>query len=427
MSARFYEKQSRPLAQHLACFIRHYRDTVINHLDSKSSLQDISWLSDLLVKTIRARGTIYICGNGGSHAIGRQLESSLLDELTTTDFPARIRWGIDFHTSQAIVCRHGYDYIFSQLLSREHAGPGDLVILISGSGNSSNLIVAAEHCREKNIPVAGLAAFHGGKLCNEDVVNLPIAVDVDDQQIGEDVIQSLLQICARYTAVILKGDNKTLNKISDEHRDYLQSGYARLDADLLTMMGSKVSEAYHQGRRVYVLAPEGGGVSLSAEHVAHNLNWDAVYEVREPPFRYLTSTPSGCDYSGIGNDRFLSGVVSCQQLSMASEDDVLIIFAINGREKAVQETVNFALERNMQVFRFMGKGSELSENDQLFDVESRSAVADLCQSAGHMLGRVVRLTLKMIENDAPADNELLSYLVDDDLAQRRLLHVVNGV
>ena len=416
-----------PLSQQLRHFIRHYRETVTNYLNSQISLNTLSQLSTMIAKTIRAGGNIYICGNGGSHAIVRQFESSLLEALADSPHPVRLRWGVDFHASQAIVRRHGYDQIFKQLLSQEQAGPRDLALLVSGSGNSTNLMVAAAYCREHAIPSVGMAAFHGGQLCEPGVVDLPIAVDIDDQQIGEDVVQSLLQISAWHSAALLHGKDRKLADIKKYYLNMLDAGYEQLDPELLTTIGAAVSDAYLNGRRVYVLAPEGGGVSLSAEHVAHNLNWDAVYEIRTPPPRYLTSTPSGCDFSGIGNDRFLAGVVSCQQLSVAAPNDVLIVFAVDAFEPAVQETITYGHSRRMQIFRFSGKGPKHNESQLSFEVGNRSVVADLCQTAGHMLGRVVRLSLKMHEDGALPHADLLSYLVNDDLAQRRLLHVVDGV
>lgn len=415
------------LSQHLRLFILHYRDAVMEYLESQASVDAIMQLSTMIAKTIQAGGCIYICGNGGSHAIVRQFESSLVEMLANAPYPVRLRWGIDFHASQAIVRRYGYDQIFRQLLRREHAGASDLVLLVSGSGNSTNLLVAAEHCRNHGIPCVGMAAFHGGQLCEPGTVSLPIAVDIDDQQIGEDVVQSILQICTWYTSARLHGAECQLGDIKHQYLRLLNTGYEQLDARLLTTIGRAISEAYLNERRVYVLAPEGGGVSLSAEHVAHNLNWDAVYEVRKPPARYLTSTPSGCDFSGIGNDRFLAGVVSCQQLSMACAEDVLLVFAVNADEAAVQETIAYGRNRGMRIFLLTGKSSHSGVQQVIFNIDNRSVVADLCQTAGHMLGRVVRLTLKIHEDSIAAHDDILSYLVNDDLAQRRLLHVVDGV
>jgi D-sedoheptulose 7-phosphate isomerase len=415
------------LSQQLRHFVQHYRNTVSDYLDSQISLPALSQLSAMITNTIRAGGCIYVFGNGGSHAIARQFESSLLDTLSESPHPVRLRWGVDFHTSQAIVCRHGYDQIFKQLLAQEHAGAKDLVLLISGSGNSTNLLVAAAHCRKHGIPTVGMAAFHGGQLCEMDTVDLPIAVDVDDQQIGEDIVQSLLQITAWYTAILLREDKSELTQLQRQYLNLLNTGYDQLDAELLTTIGTTISDAYLHGRRVYVLAPEGGGVSLSAEHVAHNLNWDAVYEIRTPPSRYLTSTPSGCDFSGIGNDRFLDGVVSCQQLSVAAPGDVLIIFAVDTREPAVQQTIAYAHTRRMCSFCLAGNNAQPKEDQITFNVSNHSVVADLCQTAGHMLGRVVRLSLKMHEDGVAPHDDLLAYLVNDDLAQRRLLHVVDGI
>jgi hypothetical protein len=81
----------------------------------------------------------------------------------------------------------------------------------------------------------------------------------------------------------------------------------------------------------------------------------------------------------------------------------------------------------MELFCIAGDGQNHGNCNMMFNVDHRSVVADLCQTAGHMLGRIVRLTLKIHEDGSAPYDDLLSYLVEDDLAQRRLLHVVDGI
>lgn len=413
-------------------FIRFYREAIVRYHEKHIDGPLLEKLSGAITTAIEVdRNTIFAFGNGGSHAITRHLERSLKLELSGSRLGIRIDHGIDFHAAQAVVCADGYDQIFVDTLMNSQANADDLVILITGSGNSSNLLRAAEYCRERGIRTISMAGFDGGEITRKEITDIAIVIDIHDQQMSEDIIQQTLHIVARCTRDRVTGckDSATMHK-----RAYvaaLARGLDLLSGSFLNALSDSVTEAFLDERHVFVLAPEGDGLSISAEHIAHNLNWDAVFEIADPPRRNISSTPTSCDFSGIGNDRLMPGVVSCQQLDKARPDDVLVLNARDSAAETVRNTLRHAKETGMIVYLLAGHDSGQGAPDcphVILGTDSSSIVADLVQMTGHILGRLVHMKLKQrLQQSQDIGPDSLSYLVECDLAQRRLLHAVHGV
>ena len=132
-------------------------------------------LSDLLInlaETISAvfgsGGKLLICGNGGSAADSSHMATELIVRLTSErnrqSLPA-----IALSADPSILTACGNDFGFEQIFARQVQGlgkPGDVLMLISTSGNSINLIKAAETAREMNLLTVGLLGGKGGKLAS---------------------------------------------------------------------------------------------------------------------------------------------------------------------------------------------------------------------------------------------------------------------
>ena len=77
-----------------------------------------------------------------------------------------------------------YDEVFSYQL-KDVLEKNDLIIAISGSGNSKNIVKAVEYAREVGAKVIGITGYSGGKLM--DMADYKMHVAVDDMQIAEDL------------------------------------------------------------------------------------------------------------------------------------------------------------------------------------------------------------------------------------------------
>ena len=78
----------------------------------------------------------------------------------------------------------GYDGIFFRQLA-VLAQPGDIVIALSGSGNSPNIVQALKWCKENQVKSFAILGFEGG--ASKDLADTPIHVNVKDMQISEDL------------------------------------------------------------------------------------------------------------------------------------------------------------------------------------------------------------------------------------------------
>ena len=133
-------------------FFKDYFSLIKENLDSK----DISYLervTGLIVNTSKKDKKVIIIGNGGSASIASHL---------TVDFinAANIR-AINFNESSIITCfsnDYGYENWISKALDC-YANPGDLVVLISSSGQSKNMLVGADKAKTLGLDIITLSGF----------------------------------------------------------------------------------------------------------------------------------------------------------------------------------------------------------------------------------------------------------------------------
>ena len=114
--------------------------------------------------TVDREGTLLFCGNGGSAADAQHMATEYVVRYLRTRraYPA-----IALTTDTSLLTAAGNDLGFDQVFSRQVEAlgkPGDLLIIHSTSGNSPNVLKAAEAARAKKIDVLGFSAHDGGAL-----------------------------------------------------------------------------------------------------------------------------------------------------------------------------------------------------------------------------------------------------------------------
>jgi D-sedoheptulose 7-phosphate isomerase len=114
----------------------------------------------------RERGaTVYFCGNGGSASTASHWALDL-SKNTRHPVKGRFRTGClvdNLGLVTAWANDNGYDQVFLEQ-ARTLLRPGDVLVAISGSGNSPNVLLAVDYAREVGCPVIGLIGFDGGRL-----------------------------------------------------------------------------------------------------------------------------------------------------------------------------------------------------------------------------------------------------------------------
>ena len=139
-------------------------------------IQPVAQAAEKLVDCLHGGGKLLFCGNGGSAADAQHLAAELVVRLrSAVERPALPALALTVDSS--VLTAGGNDYGFTQVFSRQIealGNPGDVLIAISTSGNSPNVIAAVETARQKKIFVVGFLGGSGGKLAA--LVDLPLTV-----------------------------------------------------------------------------------------------------------------------------------------------------------------------------------------------------------------------------------------------------------
>ena len=164
----------------------------------------------ILLNAYKNSKTLYVCGNGGSASISNHLACDHGKLLATdTDLQPRIQsLSTNIEVITAIANDISYDQVFVHQL-KLNANPGDIVMTVSSSGDSENVVQAAQWAREFGLDVISMTGFSGGRTAEISSVNLH--VDGDNYGIIEDVHQSLMHLLGQYLRQSLM-DEKLIQK-----------------------------------------------------------------------------------------------------------------------------------------------------------------------------------------------------------------------
>jgi len=151
----------------------------------------------LILDTMRADRLIYSCGNGGSAAIANHLCCDFAKGIRTgtTLLPRVVSLSATIELITAIANDIDFADIFLHQL-QSVARPGDLLIAISSSGDSENILRAVSWAREHGLGTIGLCGFSGGRL--RSLAAISIHVDGQNYGIVEDTHQSIMHMLAQF-------------------------------------------------------------------------------------------------------------------------------------------------------------------------------------------------------------------------------------
>ncbi len=161
---------------------------------------DVDYIVEIVVGKIQAKKNIWIIGNGGSASTSDHFETDL---HFVRDFSSITYSGASSLCSNAALITAigndiGFENIFSLQLIRKSL-PGDLIFLISASGNSENLVKAVEFAKINKLDTFGLLGFDGGKIRN--LVDNYLLVKSDIGQYGP-VEDAHLAICHKIAHLV---------------------------------------------------------------------------------------------------------------------------------------------------------------------------------------------------------------------------------
>ena len=151
----------------------------------------------MLRDAIAAKRMIYACGNGGSAAISGHLLCDFLKGIQTDTAlrPRVVSLASHLELITAIANDIDYGEIFAYQL-RTMAAPGDVLMTISSSGNSENIVRAIDWARQNGVGTIAMTGFAGGRSAKLADINLHVAAE--NYGIVEDIHQSMMHALAQY-------------------------------------------------------------------------------------------------------------------------------------------------------------------------------------------------------------------------------------
>lgn len=185
-------------------FLNNYIDELSKSL-LKINKRNLDEAAYEIINTIKSKRTIFVCGNGGSAAISNHYICDFLKffRQKTKLRPKILSFSDNIETITAIANDLDYKYVFSYQ-AESLCAKNDLILIISSSGNSKNIIELLKFSKKNNIKTIGFSGFTGGYLKRK--CDISIHVKADNYGISEDSHHILMHVLLQY---LIKLVNKT--------------------------------------------------------------------------------------------------------------------------------------------------------------------------------------------------------------------------
>jgi D-sedoheptulose 7-phosphate isomerase len=147
----------------------------------KRHAADVSHAARLITESFRAGGKLLVCGNGGSAADAQHIAGEFVNQFLLKD--RRALPALALTTDGGVLTCVANDTGFEQVFARQveaFGAEGDVLLAITTSGNSPNIVAAAEVARARGMKVVGLLGRDGGRV--RPLCDLALVVECDDTQ-----------------------------------------------------------------------------------------------------------------------------------------------------------------------------------------------------------------------------------------------------
>ncbi len=190
-----------------------YRQLLIATIEALD-MTAVERLVEVFLDAHQRGAQIFTMGNGGSGASASHAAG---------DFLKGASYGLDKRfkmiclndnvpSMMAVANDIGWDDIFVEPL-KNYLQPGDVVVGISGSGNSRNVLKAAEYAKSKGATLVGMTGFKGGKL--RELADLSIHSVAMDMEVSEDVHMAVFNMVKKACMARLMGDAPSMGGTYD--------------------------------------------------------------------------------------------------------------------------------------------------------------------------------------------------------------------
>ncbi len=186
-------------------FTEKYLKSLMNAIN-ETNFNNLELSTQAILNTVKAKNSIYVCGNGGSAAIANHYVADFLKFFreNTSVKPKIFSFSNNIETITAISNDLSYDKIFSYQ-AESYCKKKDLLIIISSSGNSKNIIKLLKFAKKNKIKTIGFSGFSGGYLKKN--CDISIHINAKNYGMSEDAHHSLMHIQLQYLVHQLRKKN----------------------------------------------------------------------------------------------------------------------------------------------------------------------------------------------------------------------------
>ena len=151
----------------------------------------------ILLDAYTRGATVFSCGNGGSASIANHLQCDHTKNIgkSTDLLPRVMSLSVNVEVLTAIANDHGYQDVFTHQL-RSQSRPGDVLVAVSSSGRSANIVTALNWARDHGLRTISLTGFDGGEA--RTIADVSIHVDGTNYGVIEDLHQAIMHALAQY-------------------------------------------------------------------------------------------------------------------------------------------------------------------------------------------------------------------------------------
>lgn len=177
-----------------------FADAYLSRLAAAARSIDLVSLSrarDLVARLRDTGGTLFVAGNGGSAAIANHLEcDASKGTMVEGHSPIRSR---SLSSNPSVLTAIANDLEYAAVFAKQiemYASASDVVMLVSSSGSSPNVVAACRAAKARKLPTIALVGFDGGAL--KALADVVVHVPVEDYGIVEDLHQSVLHVITQH-------------------------------------------------------------------------------------------------------------------------------------------------------------------------------------------------------------------------------------
>jgi D-sedoheptulose 7-phosphate isomerase len=187
------------MIQHIEASLGEAQTALANLLANPEALASIDAAAQTLIASLAAGGRIFSCGNGGSMCDAMHFAEELTGRYRKNRRGMAAVAISDPSHMTCVANDYGYEFVFSRYL-QAHARPGDLLVGISTSGTSKNVITAANYARDNGMKVLALTGKRAttlGGLADLEICTPGGAFADRTQELHIKVIHILIELVER--------------------------------------------------------------------------------------------------------------------------------------------------------------------------------------------------------------------------------------